>query len=330
MQDRIFQFRKVSLASDLPFGHFGIQDSKGWVGQGEIKSQDENRVIKEGGRRLHGHIRSSFRAKPLITVITAVYNGAEFIEASILSVINQSYDNVQYIIIDGASTDDTLNIIMKYDDRIDYWISEPDTGIYDAINKGVSIVNDGWILVLGADDCLLRGALEKVSKYLSDPNSVYYGNVLMPGWGKVFGGKFSRYRVMYSNIPHQAVFYPAWLANRYKYSLKYRIAGDYELLIKLFCRKELRFVYIPVVVTIYNDENGVSSNCSDKIFYNDKRLLIKQYFPVYLYFLFIVRFFFFEWLEKFGLKSIIKNLFGGILRQFYYQRRYENSKIHEK
>jgi len=75
--------------------------------------------------------------KPLISIVTVVYNGEEFLEETIKSVVSQTYKNIEYIIIDGGSTDGTVDIIKKYEDKIDYWVSEPDSGIYDAMNKGI-------------------------------------------------------------------------------------------------------------------------------------------------------------------------------------------------
>ena len=91
--------------------------------------------------------------KPLISVVTVAYNAVATIEQTILSVINQTYPNIEYIIIDGGSTDGTVNIIKKYMDHIAYWVSEPDKGIYDAMNKGGIRATGTFIQFLNA--CLL-------------------------------------------------------------------------------------------------------------------------------------------------------------------------------
>jgi glycosyltransferase involved in cell wall biosynthesis len=103
-----------------------------------------------------------FSALPLISIVTAVLNGQDFLEQTILSVINQSYPNMEYIVIDGGSTDGTLDIIKKYEDRIDYWVSEKDKGISDAFNKGVVVACGVYVNFQGdgdgfySDDSLLQ------------------------------------------------------------------------------------------------------------------------------------------------------------------------------
>ena len=106
----------------------------------------------EGGLRIKGYFKKSFEDNPLISIITVVYNGEKYLEETIQSVINQTYDNVEYIIIDGGSTDGTIEIIKKYEENINYWVSEKDSGIYDAMNKGIKIANGKWINFMNAGD----------------------------------------------------------------------------------------------------------------------------------------------------------------------------------
>ena len=90
--------------------------------------------------------------KTKVSIITVVYNGEEYLEKTINSIINQTYKNIEFIIIDGASTDGTKNIIKKYENEISYWVSEEDDGIYDAMNKGINLANGKWINFMNAGD----------------------------------------------------------------------------------------------------------------------------------------------------------------------------------
>jgi cellulose synthase/poly-beta-1,6-N-acetylglucosamine synthase-like glycosyltransferase len=114
----------------------------------------------EGGLRTKNYFKKSFENKPLISIITVVYNGEKFLEETIKSVINQTYDNVEYIIIDGGSSDGTIDIIKKYEDYIDYWVSEKDNGIYDAMNKGIDLATGIWINFMNAGDLFFDNTIE--------------------------------------------------------------------------------------------------------------------------------------------------------------------------
>ena len=122
----------------------------------------------QGGLRTKGIFKSSSITKPLISVITVVLNGEKYLEESILSVIKQTYENVELIIIDGGSTDKTLNIIRKYENSIDFWISEQDSGIYNAMNKGIKLSTGDFIGFVGSDDYLYLDTLEKLAKVAKD------------------------------------------------------------------------------------------------------------------------------------------------------------------
>ena len=109
-------------------------------------------MVKNGGLRTKGVRKQSSPDRPLVSIITVVLNGERFLAECIQSVISQDYDNLEYIIVDGGSRDGTLDIIRHYEDRIDYWLSEPDEGLYDALNKGVKLSNGDIFSALHADD----------------------------------------------------------------------------------------------------------------------------------------------------------------------------------
>ena len=114
----------------------------------------------EGGTRLQGEYKKSLPGKPLVSVITTVFNCVKYIEQAMLSVFEQTYENIEYIVIDAASDDGTINVISRYENMLDYYISEPDTGIYDGMNKGVSLATGDYVIVLNADDYYTNNAIE--------------------------------------------------------------------------------------------------------------------------------------------------------------------------
>jgi glycosyltransferase involved in cell wall biosynthesis len=120
--------------------------------------------IIHGGLKVKGILKYSNNTKPLFSVITVVLNGEKYLEESILSIIKQTYKNIEYIIIDGGSTDGTLDIIRKYNDFIDFWISEKDNGLYHAMNKGIALSRGDFVGFVGSDDYLYSSTLEKLAE----------------------------------------------------------------------------------------------------------------------------------------------------------------------
>lgn len=182
-----------------------------------------------------------------ISIITVTFNCKNTIEATIKSVIAQKYDNYEYIIIDGASTDGTVDIIKKYEDYLACFISEQDNGIYDAMNKGLDAAIGEYVYFLNSDDTLESNALRNVAEYLqyTDADVVY---------GEVLYGRNGNYR-LYETLPiecidwmmpicHQSVFMKK---KGRKFDLSYRIAADYNLLNEMY-NKHCSFQYIPCLV----------------------------------------------------------------------------------
>ncbi len=119
--------------------------------------------------------------KPTVTIVTPSYNQGSFLEATIKSVIDQKYENLEYFVIDGGSVDNSLDVIRKYENQISFWVSEPDNGQSDAINKGFARATGKYINWLNSDDILLKGSLQKMVAYLEANNDVdiVYGNTMM-------------------------------------------------------------------------------------------------------------------------------------------------------
>lgn len=257
------------------------------------------------------------KKQPLITVITVVLNGAEVLEKAFESVFSQSFTDFEYIVVDGGSIDGSVDIIKKYEKNIDYWVSEPDNGIYDAMNKAASLAKGRWILFLGADD-VLYNVFHRVAEYLKDDKTIYYGDVFRPFANRRYDGKFSALKLSFRNICHQSIFYPKYTHEKYLYNLKYLFLSDYEFNMRCFADSIFSFSYIPVTVAIFNDNGGLSQSKKDISFHANKMELIKKHFPYYVYVIGIMRSFLINILTAFRIDKIavsIHHLYLRIIRR---------------
>ena len=196
--------------------------------------------------------------QPLCTIITVVYNGEDFLEETILSVINQTYENIQYIVIDGGSTDGTLDIIEKYKYKINYWHSEPDNGIYDAMNKGINLANGQWMNFLNAGDSFVdKNVLENIFTKEIDDATLMYGDIIAQ---KENGEQLLVYAIALKGdqsikkgmkVCHQAIFYHKNIMELYDQDL--RLKSEWKHLIHMTRNKKFKpikfdfpFVYYSV------------------------------------------------------------------------------------
>ncbi|MHB9292422.1 hypothetical protein Holit_01519 [Hollandina sp. SP2] len=217
--------------------------------------------MQSGGLRTKGITKQSQENMPLITVVTVVRNGEKTLEETIQSVINQTYRNVEYIIVDGASNDGTLDIIKKHEDKIDYWMSEPDGGIYYAMNKGIDLATGEWINFMNSGDWFYsEKTLTKVAGYINPDIEIFYG-------GTSFSGKKidthdktinDLYFLMGHMICHQAIFTRRKLFFLRKFDTCLAISADKDWLIYLY-KYRINLKSIPIIVCNY-DTTGISSN----------------------------------------------------------------------
>ena len=213
------------------------------------------RVRSEGGARTQGLKRGSTEGRPLVSVITVVFNGAATLEHTIRSVIEQTYGNVEHIIIDGGSTDTTLDILRKYESKIDYWVSEKDAGIYDAMNKGIVLARGDYIGILNADDYFSDPlALEKIASRLkaTDVDAVFSClDIVDPDnlsrvLRKYRIARFSPFMLRIGVMPPHPTFYCK--KECYKkaglYRTDYRIAADFEMLARLLLKYNITWTFM--------------------------------------------------------------------------------------
>ena len=241
----------------------------------------------EGGTRLGTHFdRKLDTDEPLVSVITICLNAEKTIEQTIQSVINQTYNRVEYLIIDGGSTDSTLDIIRKYDNQIDYWVSEPDRGTSDAINKGIQLSCGAIISILCADDFYEQDAVETIiGNYSADTPKIYHGNMTRidvqtgektflvkppEDLGRLFQGC--------------AVNTPATFVDRRIYekhglfSGDYQLANDHEFFLRVFLAG-VKFKYIPKNITLMRD-GGMSQKYYIRASCERFNLSVKYGYPV--------------------------------------------------
>ena len=184
-----------------------------------------------------------------VTVVTAVLNDAGHIEQTILSVISQTDIEIEYIIVDGGSKDGTLELIGKYKDKISLLISEPDRGVYDAMNKGIKYSTGDFVYFINSGDILLNPSiLSKIKlEELKERNAIIYGNVVV-AYGNIEALEkprpFFNSKMKFKGIGicHQSMFFPGELIRNEKYDLSYNIAADYDLAYRLWRREQFFFL----------------------------------------------------------------------------------------
>lgn len=202
----------------------------------------------ESGLRTQGYFKKSTDQKPLITIITIVFNDEKFIEQTILSILTQTYANVEYIIIDGGSTDKTVDILKKYNDQIDYWISGKDNGIYDAMNRGIQLAQGEMIGLINSGDYCDQNALESFAAACSSKIACYYTDnfIVFDSMKMVTRKKASFNYRRGMPICHQSLFIAMKTYREIGlYSLKYRLLSDYDFFLKILKDKNYIFKYVP-------------------------------------------------------------------------------------
>lgn len=206
---------------------------------------------QEGGRRCR---LMAAGATPLVTIITVVYNGAEHLAATIESVLALKTNTVEYIVIDGGSTDGTVALLRQYEDRLDYWVSEKDAGIYDAMNKGIGLARGDYVHHLNIGDVLLcipaalSGGLPLDIAGLAARVRIGKNSLHKPSAGLALR--------LHNTLHHQGCFYRR--KSDLRYDTRYRVFADFDLNQRLH-RSGQRFVLSDEIVAAH-DQGGISHN----------------------------------------------------------------------
>ena len=204
--------------------------------------------------------------QPLTTIITVVFNGEKYLEQTIKSVLDQTYKNIEYIIVDGGSTDGTLGIISSYKEHIAKWVSEPDKGLYDAMNKGIGMAKGEIIGMINSDDWYESNAVETMVKtYIKNPTlNIFHADrydVDSNGQKKV--RKFNRsvfkfkYYGMTYNHPSMFITKKEYLKHTYNTNLK--SLSDYQFVMEAFLQNPNNLMYVPKAIVNFR-LGGISAN----------------------------------------------------------------------
>ena len=212
------------------------------------------------------------------SIITINYNDCEGLRKTIESVVNQTYSDYEYIIIDGGSTDGSVDVIKEYGDKISFWISEPDRGIYNAMNKGISHVHGDYCNFMNAGDCFYdENVLEDIRNYEED---IIVGKVVNSCGKEVFfhpATSLSMYFLYSGTIAHQGAFIRSTLQKQYPYDEKLKIVADWKFFVQAVIMDNCTLNFISKPVCIF-DTTGLSSS-NPQMTWQEKELVLKQYFP---------------------------------------------------
>jgi glycosyltransferase involved in cell wall biosynthesis len=210
-----------------------------------------------GGKRVHGQPPVQGEG-PLVSVVTVVYNGAATLERTIRSVLAQP-GRVEYIIMDGGSTDGTLDILRRYDSDIDLWCSAPDKGIYDAMNKGIARCTGDWVGLINADDWYADGALERaISAAAGRPDvNIVHGDILIHypnGASKVKHARVNGFLLKHWEM---MLNHPSFLVRRSYYAghpfdPSFRVGGDHHWTLRAWLEDPRQFLHLPEVIAHFS------------------------------------------------------------------------------
>lgn len=201
----------------------------------------------------------------LVSVITVVYNGEKYLQQTIDSVFNQTYKNIEYIIIDGGSTDNTIDIIKQNKDKISLWVSESDNGLYDAMNKGIDMASGKLIGIINSDDWYELDAVELMAKaYLANPlKTIFHADRYDVYSDKIkkirkFNPSVFKFKYYGMTYNHPSMFIAKKEYDKHKYSTKLRALSDFQFVLEAFVNDSNTFLYTEKPIVNYRLE-GVSA-----------------------------------------------------------------------
>jgi glycosyltransferase involved in cell wall biosynthesis len=211
--------------------------------------------------------------QPKFSIIMPTFNSAKTLFVAMDSVLKQTFSDFEIIIVDGLSSDSTLDILKRYRDKRIKIFSESDNGIYDAMNKGVEYANGDWLFFMGSDDHFYeKTTLKKLIAHEGfKTHTVVYGNVNSKIFNGLYDGEFTYSKLTKKNICHQSIFFHKTVFKKIgKFNTKYLVEADWDHNLKWFFSSKIKHMYVDQTITNYG-ENGVSSKTpGDPVFYKEK------------------------------------------------------------
>lgn len=256
-----------------------------------------------------------------ISVVTVVYNRKKELEETVLSIIEQNYP-IEYIVIDGGSTDGTLDVLQKYNDSITCWISEPDNGIFDAINKSLDYVSGDYVNFMNAGDCFVNNHV--ISDIFSGKiyeDDIIYGDCYIRN---ELGYLFARAKAIYERNPtkndlvykgqgicHQSIFTKRIMLKKIRFNLLYPLGADYDTTSKVFYLGNHKIRYVGFPISIFDDRNGGASHNNIIRVYKERLLMFNCKKDCRYYF----------FINKLLIENFVKSIILFLFPSFVYKMR---------
>ncbi len=221
--------------------------------------------------------------KPLISIITINYNNAKGLERTIQSIVQQTFSDFEYIVIDGGSTDASVDVIKKYANEISYWVSEPDKGIYNAMNKGVAKAQGEYLLFINSGDELENNkSLEKVSSHLDGKDIVYFDLILQlptSRQAKTYPDEITFRYMLYETLPHPASFIKKELFTQTGlYDERMKICSDWKFFILALCKHNVSYKHISETFSVFYLDGISSQQSNQELIEKEKQSVLQEYF----------------------------------------------------
>lgn len=220
------------------------------------------------------------KKKMKFSIITINYNDSDGLERTIKSVISQSFKDFEFIVIDGGSTDASVDIIKKYEDKIDYWVSEPDGGIYNAMNKGVFHAHGEYCIFMNSGDCFVSDVVLSRFMDYKATEDIVVGKLISQKTGKVIFAspqQLSLYYLYSGTVPHQSSFIKTELLRKNPYDENLQIVSDWKFFVQAIILENCSVRYIENYVASF-DMSGISTSNPERM-WKEKELVLSSMFP---------------------------------------------------